>query len=293
MRGCVLVCALLTATVAAAQSPKLEIGTRVGDAYWVVETAADGSRRGGWVDVRVPLDRIDRSAFKPLPAGPPPAPTPAPPQASTEAPTQSAPVAVNVSERSPRTEPAPAATQVARQEPQAPRVAAVAQTPDVDPRVLRAQQRRQRREGFWFNGGFGVGAAGCVGCVGREVGPSGGLSIGGTITPRLLLGVGTTGWYKQIDGVNVNGGTFDARLRFYPSKWSGFFVTGGAGIGSIAVWDAFDSARETGVGALFGLGWDVRVGRNVSLTPYYNGFAIGVTGGTFVVDQFGLGLTIH
>jgi hypothetical protein len=109
----------------------------------------------------------------------------------------------------------------------------------------------------------------------------------------VLLGVGTTGWYKSVDGVTLTGGTFDARLRFYPAVRSGFFLTAGGGLGSIAVSDGFLSDSETGVGVLFGLGWDLRVGRNVSLTPYYNGFAVGVDSGTFFVDQFGLGVTIH
>jgi hypothetical protein len=151
----------------------------------------------------------------------------------------------------------------------------------------------QTREGFWFNGGLGVGLAGCVGCVGREVGTSGGLSLGGTINERVLLGVGTTGWYKSIDGVALTGGTLDARLRFYPAVRSGFYLTAGGGFGSVAVSNGFLSDRETGVGVLFGLGWDLRVGRNVSLTPFYNGFAMGVNSGTFFVDQFGLGVTIH
>ena len=69
MRSFVFCMALLTATTAAAQSPpRLEIGTRQGNYYWVVETAPDGSRRGGWVSVNVPLDAIDRNTLKPLPS---------------------------------------------------------------------------------------------------------------------------------------------------------------------------------------------------------------------------------
>lgn len=69
MRVTVFCIALLAATTAAAQSqaPRLEIGTRQGNYYWVVETAADGTRRGGWVPVNVPIDSIDRNSLKPLP----------------------------------------------------------------------------------------------------------------------------------------------------------------------------------------------------------------------------------
>src|SRR5262245_25236906 len=74
----------VTPTAAQTGSPKLEIGTRQGDYYWVVETYPDGARRGGWVSIAVPLNAIDRSALKPLPPAapsvetsvqPPPAPT--------------------------------------------------------------------------------------------------------------------------------------------------------------------------------------------------------------------------
>ena len=68
VRVTVFCMSLLTATMAAAQSqPTLQIGTRQGNYYWVVETSADGSRRGGWVPVNVPLDAIERSELKPLP----------------------------------------------------------------------------------------------------------------------------------------------------------------------------------------------------------------------------------
>ena len=50
-------------------------------------------------------------------------------------------------------------------------------------------QNAQIRDGFWFSGGLGFGTLGCDDCGGRTNGLSGGLSLGGTITPRFLLGV--------------------------------------------------------------------------------------------------------
>jgi hypothetical protein len=109
-----------------------------------------------------------------------------------------------------------------------------------------------------------------------------------------LLGVGTTGWYKSEDGVAVNVGTLDARVRFYPSTRHGFSLTGGLGLGTVSLGVAgFGSESETGVGLMLGLGWDIRVGRNVSLTPFYNGFAVRTANADAYVDQFGLGITIH
>src|SRR5947207_12155337 len=79
-------------------------------------------------------------------------------------------------------------------------------------------QNAQVRQGFWFSGGLGYGSLGCDNCGSRESGISGGLSLGGTITPRLLLGVGTSGWTKSDQGATLTVAEVDARVRFYPSR---------------------------------------------------------------------------
>lgn len=84
-------------------------------------------------------------------------------------------------------------------------------------------------------------------------------------------------------------GTLDARLRFYPARSSGFFLTFGLGVGSISL----AGESEFGVGAVVGVGWDIRVGLNVSLTPFYNGFAMNNSIADANVGQLGLGVTIH
>jgi len=314
---------VVTASVATAQTPpqpQLEVLSRQGDYYWVVEIAADGSRKGGWINAQV-IDRISRSEMRPIPAAQP-APTAAVMPtldvpndydglvlslqqlrskiASAASAVQGLPDAGVLNQRSARIDEAIVILQslAATQSASGHRLDA----PFVNQPISQIRSGQipqpvarhpQAREGFWFNGGFGVGSAGCVGCGGRQVGASGGLSLGGTVSERVLVGGGTTGWSRSVDGVTTTIGTFDARIRFYPSAASGFFLTGGGGLGTISESDAFDSAQENGVGALFGLGWDIRVGRNVSLTPFYNGFAVGVASGTFYVDQFGLGITLH
>ena len=152
----------------------------------------------------------------------------------------------------------------------------------------------QTREGFWFNGGLGFGSLGCVNCDGHVSGASGGLSLGGTINDKVILGVGTTGWYRSKDGVALNAGTLDARVRFYPSLTSGFFLTGGLGLGTISVGlNGYGSNSETGVGLVLGVGWDVRIRQNLSLTPFWNGSAVRTSNADANFGQFGLGITIH
>jgi hypothetical protein len=155
--------------------------------------------------------------------------------------------------------------------------------------VLAQGAATPERSGFWFNAGLGYGTLGCDDCVGREGGGSGNLSLGGTLSDRLLLGVGTTGWTKEEFGSRLTVGTFDARMRFYPVRTSGFFLTAGLGLGTAT----FEDESETGVGVVIGVGWDVRLGRRVSLTPFYNGFAMRNDTFDANVGQIGIGITVH
>jgi hypothetical protein len=153
--------------------------------------------------------------------------------------------------------------------------------------------RPQTREGFWFNAGLGIGSLGCEECVGRTNGLSGGISLGGRLTDKLLLGGGSTGWTRATDGVRLSVSTLDARLRFYPMLTSGFFITGGAGVGTQTVSVRSESRSEFGLGVIFGVGWDIRVASNISLTPFYNGFAMANSLVDANVGQLGVGVTIH
>ena len=50
---------------------------------------------------------------------------------------------------------------------------------------------------------------------------------------------------------------------------------------------------SNGAGALLGLGWDLRVGDNVSMTPFWNGFAVQNSDVDANVGQIGLSVTLH
>jgi hypothetical protein len=150
-----------------------------------------------------------------------------------------------------------------------------------------AHSAQQQRQGSWFNAGFGFGMASCSNCEDRS-GFSGGLSAGKTINDRVLLGVGTSGLFRA--GAEAYAGSIvDARLRFYPVRTSGFFVTGGVGLGSAR---EFDETRY-GVSTVMGLGWDIPVRSNLSLTPFWNGVGVGSWYDYAFAGQLGLGITIH
>ena len=48
-----------------------------------------------------------------------------------------------------------------------------------------------------------------------------------------------------------------------------------------------------GLGGVLGLGYDFRVGRNLSLTPFWNGYAVQSGDVDANVGQLGLSVTVH
>src|SRR2546421_2439292 len=111
-----------------------------------------------------------------------------------------------------------------------------------------AQQPRQPllRHGFWFSGGLGYGSLGCQDCDGRTGALSGNISLGGTLSQKLLLGVSTNGWTKSDSGSSLTVAALTAAGRFYPSTTRGFFLTRGLGLRTLrARVSGLGSARQT------------------------------------------------
>lgn len=170
-----------------------------------------------------------------------------------------------------------------------------------------AAQNAQTREGFWISFGFGAGSADltCDGCeVDRETGYSGYLRLGGTLRPNLLLGAESNGWTRDDDGVESTIGFLSGVVYFYPTTTSGFWLKGGLGVSSFELTDGVDELTTTGVGLTAGLGYDFRMTRNFSLTPYLtllqqvggnveiNELDLDETANVNVI-QIGLGFTWH
>jgi len=136
--------------------------------------------------------------------------------------------------------------------------------------------------------------------------------MGGTLNDRLLFGGEVNLWSKEQDGVTVNLYGLLATMTVYPRPSSGFFLKGGLGVSFTD--NEFHSGDQTitvdlgtGLGFLAGAGYDVRVRRNLSITPgvsfwygrHGNGTTLfGVGGSGFgnwqhnVID-FTLALTFH
>jgi hypothetical protein len=158
-------------------------------------------------------------------------------------------------------------------------------------------QHAQTRQGFWFGGGLGYGSLGtsCDGCadVDREGGLSGYAKLGGTLRQNILLGVELNGWTKDEGPATVTMGNLSGAAYWYPMPAQGLFLKAGAGYSNLRVDDGSVSASDGGFGLLGGLGYDIRAGRNLSITPVANWFRGSFTNGSADVLQFGVGVTAH
>jgi hypothetical protein len=146
--------------------------------------------------------------------------------------------------------------------------------------------RPLNRQGMWFNAGLGVG-------VGNDIGgQSANLAVGWTLSPRLLMAVGSSDWRSSYDRARLTMGTLDLRVQFYPEANGGFFLAGGLGLGYMWLSDS-GTGPDIGRAILIGLGYDARVGQNTSITTFVNRASIHTPDPRGSVGQIGVGLTLH
>jgi len=169
----------------------------------------------------------------------------------------------------------------------------------------------QGRQGFTVSLGLGAGSAGFSyegTTTDRLAGPSGYLRLGGAVTPTLVIAGESHGWTRSEGSVTSRVGYLMAVAQWYPQMTGGFHLLGGIGVGMV---DEEDTDATLGYelesvgGALqLGMGYDLRISRNFSLTPYVNFLGLGggepkfngsSVGGSLSANvvQFGLGFTWH
>lgn len=168
----------------------------------------------------------------------------------------------------------------------------------------------QEHRALW--GGFGLGT-GVDGDEGNTWGVAGYFRIGGTLSQKVLLGVESSGWYGSHGIADLYRSNISGVLLFYPSARGKLFLKGGAGISyintsvseltTIGGIDYYNSISEgkTGFGATAGVGFDIRLGRNMYLVPELDWYlqSVGDTDATFGVPStinifaFTVGLVWH
>jgi hypothetical protein len=173
---------------------------------------------------------------------------------------------------------------------------------------LIAQARPHTRAGFWFGFGLGFGSAGveCTGCSNDRVsGYSGYLRLGGTVSPSVLLGGETNGWFHSADGVTESIGFASFVAVFYPSRESGFYLKVGLGGMNYMADDGTDEIKAVAPAVTLGAGYEFRIGRNMSIVPFLNSLAssdanfevngvdVAANDIQITLFQLGVGLTWH
>lgn len=168
-------------------------------------------------------------------------------------------------------------------------------------------QYPQRRDGFWIGFGLGYGSSQvtCDSCqrLPRQGGVTGFLKLGGAPSRNLLIGAALNGWAHSDGTATETMANITGSIYLYPRARSGFFVTGGVGLSTYHI-NSTPSWDGTGWGWTAGAGYDLRYGRDVSLTPVVNytwgdvgdvnlASATVFTGWRQNVLDVGLGVTFH
>jgi hypothetical protein len=173
--------------------------------------------------------------------------------------------------------------------------AQLATTPDDPMQASSERKTRNNRGGLWGGFGFGGGNLGCLasGCSDRTWGFSGNGRLGGTPSQYVRLAGGTNGFWREEDGVTLQGGTVTFQVLWFPSARD-FFLIFGAGYAGFQA-EAFGfSQTEHGAGFLIGLGYDAPISKsgNIAITPFLNWLPTTV-GNTIDFFQVGVGLTFN
>ena len=145
-----------------------------------------------------------------------------------------------------------------------------------------AQASPQSHDGFAIAFGLGGGSAGasCAGCtIGRETAPSIFLAAGRAVRPTLIVSGEVTGWMRRTDGATSVLGFATVAGQWYPVSDRGFFLKGGAGLGTASrevTLVGYGSEWQESSGAAYqvGTGYDFGVGRTFALSPYLSYLAI-------------------
>jgi hypothetical protein len=146
------------------------------------------------------------------------------------------------------------------------------------------------RQGFTISFGLGGGSAqfSYEGYTGdRASGPSGYLRLGGAVSPSLVVAGETHGWTWSEGSVTSRVGYLMAVAQWYPQPAGGFHLLGGLGAGMFRREEAGSKVESLGGALQLGAGYDIRMTRNFSLSPYAN--FLGLGGGEPKVDGAGLG----
>lgn len=162
------------------------------------------------------------------------------------------------------------------------------------------------RRGLVLGAGAGRGLArlACGICQAeRQGGLTGYVQAGVMAGGSVLLGLEGAGWLRDEAGVNQRIWTLTGTASVYPRAVAGLYFKGGLGMLSYRARDDADQFRSRALTAIVGMGYELRVGRSLTVAPFAALFATAnadldfngsrVAGdASFTLLQLGLGLTL-
>lgn len=169
-------------------------------------------------------------------------------------------------------------------------------------------QRPQARSGFWYAFGLGLGWArvSCQICqADHRPGLSAYLRLGGGVRSNVLIGAELAAWNRNTNQVEQALVALSAAAYWYPSRRRPLYLKGGVGFSTHRAEDGTDVITSTGLGPQMGIGYELPVGRNVFLAPFFNATYGALAGGvkfnggrvtdqaTITLVQIGVALTGH
>ena len=132
--------------------------------------------------------------------------------------------------------------------------------------------------GVWLSGGLGGGSSdndegGFVNDE-NDGGPAAYFRLGGSVSPHILLGGEVIGMTFDRGGADVSFTNATFTLVYDPALPGGFFAKGGIGFASVMTSTEFGGGTFTtddeGFGVTLGVGYDIRIGGNLYLTPNFD-----------------------
>jgi hypothetical protein len=163
------------------------------------------------------------------------------------------------------------------------------------------------RDGQWLGVGFGGGLdqISCDICAGDpKPGFAGYVRFGGTLSSRLLIGGELNGWTRSDEAIQQYLGSLSAVFLWYTRPEGSLYLKGGLGAVGYRAEEDGDALTALTLGGQVGVGYEHRIGDNLSLTPFaslvlapfaglsFNGDPA-TDGATLALLQGGLGLTWH
>lgn len=131
--------------------------------------------------------------------------------------------------------------------------------------------------GVWLSGGLGGGTTNDAdGGITNddEGGPAGYFRLGGSVSPHILLGGEVIGMTLDRNGSDISFANATFALVYDPALPGGFFAKGGIGFASVMTSTDLGGGTfttdEEGFGVTLGVGYDIRIGGNLYLTPNFD-----------------------